>query len=426
MSKTIKLVTGTAEENQSYDLSFYENNRGFNGLKKVISMEKEDIIQELIDANLRGKGGAGFSAGLKWKYLDMVEDGPKYIVCNADEGEPGTFKDRLFMKNDPFIVLEGMIIAGYVFDSKDGYIYIRGEYRDLVSDFQKAIDTLKEAGYLGKNIMGIEGFDFDVHIFSGAGAYVCGENSTLLNSIEGQAGRPRIKPPRLSEVGLFGKPTLVNNVETFANIPIVFDRGAEYFKEVGTPTSGGSKIICISGHAKNRGIYEIPIGTNLKDIIYDEELGGGTSTYRDVKFVHIGGQSGYIAFPEQFNISFDNDTLSENGLSMGTGAIVVADETVCLVDYLKKVFKFFNHESCGKCNPCREGNAQMYLILDKFTKGTAEESDIELMEDLAFAMEQSSFCGLGQSSANALVSVLTHRKDELLAHINKDCKKCFK
>ncbi|NMB09809.1 MAG: NADH-quinone oxidoreductase subunit F [Tissierellia bacterium] len=426
MSKTIRLVTGTTDEVYSNDVKHYEENRGFNALKKIVHMDREDIINELIEANLRGKGGAGFPAGLKWKYLYKVEEEPKYIVCNADEGEPGTFKDRLFMKNDPLIVLEGMLIAAYVFNSKDGYVYIRGEYRDLVAGFQKAIDNFKEAGYLGKNIMGIEGFDFNVHIFTGAGAYVCGENSTLLNSIEGKAGRPRIKPPRLSEVGLFGKPTLVNNVETFANIPIVFDRGAKYFKEIGTETSGGTKIICISGHAKNRGIYEVPMGTNLHDIIYDEELGGGTSTGREVKFVHIGGQSGFIAFPEQFNISFDNDTLQENGLSMGTGAIVVADETVCLVDYLKTVFKFFSDETCGKCTPCREGNKQMYLILDKFSNGTATEADIELLRDLSYTMNQSSFCGLGQSSSNALVSVLKHREDELKAHINHDCKKCFK
>ncbi|WP_100065445.1 complex I 51 kDa subunit family protein [Miniphocaeibacter massiliensis] len=426
MSKTIKLITGTVDKSYKHSVEDYKSNRGFNALHRAINMDKEDIIQEVIDSKLLGRGGAAFPTGLKWKYLNNIEGEPKYIVCNADEGEPGTFKDRLFMKRDPLIVIEGMLIAGYVFNSKEGYIYIRGEYRGLFEGFKLALKNAKQAGYLGKNILGIEEFDFDIKIISGAGAYVCGENSTLLNSIEGQAGRPRVKPPRLAEVGLFGQPTLVNNVETFANIPIILDRGPEYYRSVGTEESGGSLIICMSGHAKNKHYAEIPVGTNLKDIIYDEELAGGTSTGRPVKFVHIGGQSGPLAFPEQFDISFDHITLKKEGLAIGTGAIVIADDSVCLVDYLKKVFEFFIHESCGKCNPCREGNQQMYAILDKFSKGEGSEKDLEILKNLAYAMEQASFCGLGQAAPTALMSALKHREEEFLAHIDKNCSKCFK
>lgn len=425
MTKTIELITGTVDKSYMHSIEDYKSHRGFNGLHNAVKMDREDIIQEIIDAKLLGRGGAGFPTGIKWRHLYSIEGEPKYIVCNADEGEPGTFKDRLIMKKDPLIVIEGMLISAYVFGSKEGYIYIRGEYRGLFEGFELALKNAREAGYLGKNILGIEGFDFDINIISGAGAYVCGENSTLLNSIEGQAGRPRVKPPRLAEVGLFGKPTLVNNVETFANIPIILDRGAEYYRSVGTEESGGSLIVCTSGHAKNRHYVEVPVGTNLKDIIYDEELAGGTSTRKPVKFVHIGGQSGPLAFPEQFDISFDHISLRNAGLSIGTGAIVIADESVCLVDYLKKVFEFFIDESCGKCNPCREGNQQMYILLDKFSKGEGTEKDIETMKNLAEAMMQASFCGLGQAAPTALMSALTHRESEFLAHVDKECSKCF-
>lgn len=425
MSKTIKLITGTVDKSYKHSIEDYKKHRGFHALTKAVKMDKEDIIQEIIDAKLLGRGGAGFPTGIKWKHLYSIKKDPKYIVCNADEGEPGTFKDRLFMKKDPLIVIEGMIIAGYVFDSKEGYIYIRGEYRGLIDGFSLALENARKAGYLGKNIMGIEGFDFDIKIISGAGAYVCGENSTLLNSIEGKAGRPRVKPPRLAEVGLFGMPTLVNNVETFANIPIILDRGAKYYRSVGTEESGGSLIVCISGHSKNRHYVEVPVGTKLYDIIYDEELAGGTSTRRPVKFVHVGGQSGALVFPEEFNISFDHTSMKKAGMSIGTGAVVIADETVCIVDYLKKVFEFFIHESCGKCNPCREGNQQMYELLDKFTKGEGRESDLEIMKNLAYTMEQASFCGLGQAAPTALMSALKYRENEFLDHINKKCDKCF-
>ena len=249
MGKTIELITGTVDKSYMHSIDDYKSHRGFNGIHNAIKMNREDIIQEVIDAKLRGRGGAGFPAGIKWKHLYNIEGEPKYIVCNADEGEPGTFKDRLFMKKDPLIVIEGMLIASYVFGAKEGYVYIRGEYRGLFDGFKLALKNAKEAGYLGKDILGIPGFNFDIHVISGAGAYVCGENSTLLNSIEGQAGRPRVKPPRLAEVGLFGKPTLVNNVETFANIPIILDRGAEFYRTIGTPESGGSLIVCTSGHA---------------------------------------------------------------------------------------------------------------------------------------------------------------------------------
>lgn len=411
MEKTVKLITKTADKENFDNVDKYILNGGFKGLKKAVSMQREDIIQELIDSKLLGRGGAGYPTGLKWKSLYSIEESPKYIVCNGDEGEPGTFKDRFFIERNPLRIIEGMLVAAYVFNSKDGYIYIRGEYRHLIEGFNKVVENTEKAGYLGKNILGIDGFDFNIHIISGAGAYICGESSSMLNSIEAKTGMPRIKPPHLAEVGLFQMPTLVNNIETFAAIPIILEEGAKYFKSIGTEDDGGSIMICLSGHAKNKGVYEIPLGTCLKDIIYDEELGGGTESGKKINFVHLGGQSGPLAFPEQFEVSYDYKSLKAIGLTKGTGAVVVCDETVDLIDYLKKVFEFFNEESCGKCNPCREGNQQMYLILDRISKGNGKMKDIQTMKDLAFAMSQASFCGLGQASCTALMSALNHRLD---------------
>lgn len=415
----IKLLTRSINKNSPFDLKEYESLGGFTGLKKAVNMERSQVIEEVLAAQLRGRGGAGYAAGKKWKSLFKIDEDPKYIVCNADEGEPGTFKDRQFLEKDPLIVIEGMIIAGYVFQAKAGYIYIRGEYRDIMDNFNRALDNARNAGYLGNNILGIEGFNYDINVISGAGAYVCGENSTLLNSIEGKAGRPRIKPPHLAEVGLFGKPTLVNNVESFAAISVILDIGGEKFRSYGTEQDGGTCMVSLSGHAKNKGVYEVPIGTSLYDIVYNEEFGGGTATGRPLQFIHMGGQSGPIAFPEQLNVNYDIESLSKVDLARGTGALVLADDSVSLIEYLKKVMEFFIEESCGKCNPCREGNQQMYIILDRLSKGEGREGDLELMADLSDAMMRASFCGLGQASTTVVESVLKYRRNILEACISK-------
>lgn len=276
------------------DVAEYCKYDGFDGLKRAISLSDEEILNELDVAHLRGRGGAAYPLGKKWRHLYHAKGTTKYIVCNADEGEPGTFKDKVLLSEDPLSVIEGMIIAGYLFSAKAGYIYMRGEYRRIQKTFQEALDNARQAGFLGENILGIEGFNYDITIISGAGAYICGENSALLNSIEGKTGQPRVKPPHLADVGLYLQPTLVNNVESFASVPIILREGGQAFLEMGTADGGGTKLICLSGHIKNRGLYEVNLGTPLEEIIYGEQYGGGSATGRALKFIHFGGQSGPI------------------------------------------------------------------------------------------------------------------------------------
>jgi NADH-quinone oxidoreductase subunit F len=385
----------------------------FSALKKAIGMNSVDIIEQVKKANLLGRGGAAFPAGIKWEYLSRIDNNPKYIVCNADEGEPGTFKDRLIMDKLPYKLIEGIVIAGFTFKAKAGYIYVRGEYRKIQKRLLAALEDVRRANFLGNNILGA-GFNFDIHIISGAGAYVCGENSALLNSTEGKVGRPRIKPPRLAEVGLFQKPTLVNNVETFANIPLIINIGADAYLEAGHPDSGGSKLICLSGHCRNRGVFEIPLGKlTLREIIYDPELGGGIEGDRPLKFFHMGGQSGAIGCIDQLDTIYSYTDLKNAGLSVGSGAIVVMDDSVSILEYLKNVTEFFMHESCGKCVPCREGNYQVMKVLQKLSMPKeATTSDLETLRRLAETMTGASFCGLGQSATAALKSSWKHFKAE--------------
>jgi NADH-quinone oxidoreductase subunit F len=353
-----------------------------------------------------------------------ITDFPKYIVCNADEGEPGTFKDRLILDKLPLKLIERIVIAGFTFNAKAGYIYVRGEYRKIQKQFYVALENARSAGFLGKNILGT-GFDFDIHIVSGAGAYVCGENSALLNSTEGKVGRPRIKPPHLAEVGLFLQPTLVNNVESFANIPAIISMGGDEFLKIGHPDSGGTKLICLSGHVKNRGVFEIPLGkVTLRDIIFDPELGGGMSGGKRLKFVHLGGQSGSIGNADMLDTVYSYTDLKKAGLSVGSGAVVVMDETVSIIDYLQCVSEFFIHESCGKCIPCREGNKQLLNILQRLSippsvegAGAASPDDLAVLRRLSRTMTDASFCGLGQTAAAALNSAWKHFKTEFEANV---------
>ena len=405
MSKLVKMLTGKADRAYSLVISEYEKTGGFTALKKAAVSPPEDIIAEIKKAQLLGRGGAAYPAGKKWEHLLHIPETPKYIVCNADEGEPGTFKDRLIMDLLPLKLLEGIVIAGFVFRAHSGYIYVRGEYRKLQRRLLLAMDNMRAAGYLGKNIAG-SGFDFDIHVISGAGAYVCGENSALLNSTEGKVGRPRIKPPHLAEVGLFLHPTLVNNVESLANIPVIINMGGDAYLKAGHPDSGGSKLICLSGHCNNRGVYEIPLGkVTLRDAIYDTQMGGGIAGNKKLKFYHLGGQSGPIGSADQLDTVYSYTDLKKAGLAVGSGAIVVMDESVSIIEYLKGVTEFFIHESCGKCMPCREGNRQLLKILQKLSiPGTASAADIDTMKRLIRAMTDASFCGLGQSAAVALNS----------------------
>jgi len=418
MSKLIKMLTDGADNSDPLSVTEYEKAGGFAALKKAAASTPEEIIAEVKKANLLGRGGAAYPAGNKWEHLLHITETPKYIVCNADEGEPGTFKDRFIMDKLPLKLLEGIIIAGLVFRAKAGYIYVRGEYRKLQKRLLAAIENVRAAGYLGKNIAG-SGLDYDIHVISGAGAYVCGENSALLNSTEGKVGRPRIKPPHLAEVGLFLLPTLVNNVESFANIPHIVDMGGDAHLQVGHPDSGGSKLICLSGHCRNRGVFEIPLGkVTLRDAIYDSELGGGIAGDKKLKFFHLGGQSGAIGSVDQLDTVYSYTDLRKAGLSVGSGAIVVMDESVSIIEYLKGVTEFFIHESCGKCVPCREGNRQLLKILNKLSiPEAATENDLETLHRLIRTMTDASFCGLGQTAAAALNSAWKQFKTEFEANV---------
>lgn len=421
MSKQLKIISARCGNVRTDSIDDYINSGGYTALKKSVSMKPLDIIEEVKKSNLMGRGGAAYPAGKKWEHLYHIDNNPKYIVCNADEGEPGTFKDQLLLNEDPFEVIEGMTIAGYVFNSSDGYIYIRGEYTKSQRIIKAAIEIAKKAGYLGNNIFG-KNFSYNIHVVSGAGAYVCGENSALLNSIEGKAGRPRIKPPHLAEVGLFTMPTLVNNVESYACIPYIVENGGESFNKLGTDYSGGTKLMCLSGNVNNRDVFEVPFGVTLRELIYDDEFGGGIPNGRKLRMVHIGGQSGPCFGEELLDTKLCYKELKVKGLSLGSGAVVVIDDSNCIIDYLMCVTEFFIHESCGKCTPCREGNKQIHYLLNKFADGTSTKEDFRLINRLSSLMKNASFCGLGQSATVALDTCLKYFPEEFHEHIGKKCR----
>ena len=418
MSKLKTLISKGAGEIRPTQVEDYVNIGGYAGLKKAVTMSPEAVIGEVKKAQLLGRGGAAYPSGKKWEHLLHIDIFPKYIVCNADEGEPGTFKDKLLLGKLPLRVIEGITIAGYVFGAKAGYIYVRGEYRIIQGILKEAIENAKKAGYLGQNVLG-KGFDFDIHVISGAGAYVCGENSALLNSTEGKVGRPRIKPPHLAEVGLFLQPTLVNNVESLASIPAIVEEGGDTYCGYGTPDSGGTKLVCLSGHVNKRATFEIPLGKpTLRELIYDPEFGGGLPGGKKLKFFHLGGQSGPIGGPDQLDTLYTHKALGDAGLSVGSGAVVVMNEDVSILEYLKGVTEFFLHESCGKCAPCREGNKQIYKILCRLaTPGAPEPDDLAVLRRLVDTMISASFCGLGQTAAVALNTAWKIFKDEFEANV---------
>ncbi|MDR2459282.1 MAG: NADH-quinone oxidoreductase subunit F [Deltaproteobacteria bacterium] len=405
MAKTLKLVSLGAGEIDPISVSEYRGIGGYRALEKAFSMRPKEIIGEVLEAKLLGRGGAAYPAGKKWAQLYDIHETPKYIVCNADEGEPGTFKDRLIMEKLPLRLIEGMTIAGLVFGSEHGYIYVRGEYRKIQKVLLRAIEAAKKENLLGKGIMG-SSFSFDIEIVSGAGAYVCGENSALLNSTEGRVGRPRIKPPHLAEVGLFLMPTLVNNVESLASIPSIVVMGGKEYLSLGHPDSGGTKLVCLSGRVTSPGVYEVPLGkVSLRDLIFDEEFGGGIQGEGEFKFVHLGGQSGAIASKALLDTVYSYSDLRKVGLTVGSGALVVMDSGVSILEYLKKVSEFFVHESCGKCVPCRQGNRVLLKFLARLSRGSlASEGELLNLKRLISAMSRASFCGLGQTSATALKS----------------------
>ncbi|MDR1040000.1 MAG: NADH-quinone oxidoreductase subunit F [Deltaproteobacteria bacterium] len=403
--REVRLLSEGADAPDPLDVSGYVSRGGYRALKKALDMDPAGIVGEVKAARLLGRGGAAYPAGSKWEQLLAIEGFPKYIVCNADEGEPGTFKDRFIMERVPFRLIEGMTIAARVFGASEGYVYVRGEYRSVQKGLLKAIASARAAGLLGRGIMG-GALDFDVSIVSGAGAYVCGENSALLNSTQGLAGRPRIKPPHLAEVGLFGAPTLVNNVESFANVPAIVSMGGKAFLDLGHPEGGGTKLVCLSGHVARPGVYEVPLGSlTLRDAVFSPELGGGIRGGGRLKFLHLGGQSGPVARPDQLDTVYSYSDLRKAGLSVGSGAVVVLDESVRLTAYLSAVARFFVRESCGKCGPCRDGApAVLKLMTELDDPGAARRGTLDQLKALSDLMNEAAFCGLGRTATVAFRS----------------------
>lgn len=388
---------------------------GYQALYKAITaMSPEEVIKEIKNSGLRGRGGAGFPTGRKWEEARKYTASPKYVICNGDEGDPGAFMDRSIMESDPHAVLEGMIICGHATGSNQGYIYVRAEYPLAIRMLQHAIDAARGRGLLGRNIMG-SGFDFDIKIYPGAGAFVCGESTALMYSIEGKRGMPRVKPPRSTESGLWGKPTCLNNVETFANIPRIIVNGSEWFNSIGTEDSTGTKVFSLTGAVKNVGLVEVPMGTDLQTILFD--IGGGIRRNGTFKAVQLGGPSGGCLTDEHLTIPVTFDSLQKEGAMMGSGGIVVMDDTNCMVDVARFFTQFCVDESCGKCVPCRAGLNVMLEILEKIITGEGEPDDIEKLEGLANHIAKTAHCGLGQAAPNPVLSTLRYFRHEYEAHI---------
>lgn len=393
---------------------------GYMALGKVLTeMTPEEVIQEILDSKLRGRGGAGFSTGLKWRFAHQSEGDIKYLICNADEGDPGAFMNRRVLEGDPHSVIEGMIIAAYAIGSKQGYVYCRAEYPIAVSTLNLAIKQARALGLLGKNIMGTD-FSFDMEVRMGAGAFVCGEETALMASIEGNRGEPRVRPPFPAQKGLWGKPTNINNVETYANVPQIILKGAEWFSSMGTEKSKGTKTFALAGDVVNTGLIEVPFGITLREIIYD--VGGGIKNGKGFKAVQTGGPMGGCLPSSLLDLPVDYETLGQAGSIMGSGGMIVMDEDTCMVDIARFFMEFTQDESCGKCIPCRVGTRRILEILENICEGTGKAGDIETLRSLCKEIRENSLCGLGQGAPNPVVSTLEHFLDEYQTHIDE--KRC--
>ncbi len=397
------------------DINEYIAYDGYMALGKVLTeMTPQEVIQCILDSGLRGRGGGGFPTGKKWAFAAAQPKGIKYVCCNADEGDPGAFMDRSVLEGDPHVVLEAMAIAGYAIGAQQGYIYVRAEYPIAVKRLQVAIGQARELGLLGKNILGTD-FDFDIDIRLGAGAFVCGEETALMTSIEGHRGEPRPRPPFPAVKGLFGKPTILNNVETYANVPQIILKGADWFASMGTEKSKGTKVFALGGKIHNTGLVEVPMGTTLREIV--EEIGGGIPGGKKFKAAQTGGPSGGCIPAQYMDIPVDYDNLIEIGSMMGSGGLIVMDEDTCMVDIAKFFLEFTVDESCGKCTPCRIGTKRLYELLDKITKGKATMEDLDKLETLCYHIKENALCGLGQTAPNPVLSTLKYFRDEYIAHI---------
>jgi len=399
----IRILTSNCGQGRPTSLADYQARGGYAGLKKALKLTPHGVLAEVKAAGLVGRGGAAFPTGVKWEGAANALGQPKYIVCNADESEPGTFKDRVLMEEDPHLTLEGMIIAAYAVGASQGYIYIRGEYPSAFKVMGEAVAAARQAGFTGRDILG-SGFAFDIEMRLGAGAYICGEETALLESIEGKRGLPRIKPPFPTEQGLFGKPTVINNVETFCNVPLIIERGAAEYRKMGTERSPGPKLFCVSGQIKNPGLYEVPFGLSLRHLLFD--LAGGLKPGRKLQAVLMGGAAGAFAVEKDLDVKLTFETLSAAGLPLGSGAVMVFDDSADMRDVLRRLAHFFADESCGKCYPCQLGARRQYEILGRVAAGHALAGDHERLSDVGNTMIDASLCGLGQTAPTAVLSAM--------------------
>jgi NADH-quinone oxidoreductase subunit F len=417
----IKILTANIDKPDSTSIDTYIGGGGYEAARKALAMKPEEIIQLVKDSELRGRGGAGFPTGMKWGFVPRNAPKPTYLLCNADESEPGTFKDRVLMEKDPHLLIEGMIISGYAIRSSPmAYIYIRGEFYYGAQVLDKALEEARARGFLGKNILGV-GFDFDITVHRGAGAYICGEETGLIESLEGKRGQPRVKPPFPAIVGVFGGPTVVNNVETLACVPFIVKNGAEWFKGFGVPKNTGPKLYCVSGHVKKPGVYEFPMGVNLKELIY--EHCGGITGDRKLKAVIPGGASAPMLTPDEIDIPLTFDAIMKAGSMLGSAGIIVLDESACMVDSVWRLAKFFAHESCGQCTPCREGTNWLESILDRIERGEGRPQDADLLLDMSDNIGGKSLCALGDAAIGPVISAVKKFRDEFLYHVTH--KKCL-
>ncbi len=387
---------------------------GYKPLKKALGLTPAEVIDEVKKSNLRGRGGAGFPAGLKWSFIPKDAQGPRYLVCNADEGEPGTFKDRELMRKNPHALIEGMAIAGYAIGAAHGYIYIRGEFAEEAELLEHAVAAARAKGFIGRNILG-SGFDFELFIHRGAGAYICGEETALLESLEGYKGQPRLKPPFPAIKGLFGSPTVMNNVETLAAVPAIIDKGGDWYASIGTGKSAGTKLFCVSGPVNKPGVYELPLGTPLRDLL--EKNCGGLKPGKKLKAVIPGGSSTpVLTAGEALAVKLDYESLAAAGSMLGSGAVIVIDESQCMVGLLRVLARFYHHESCGQCTPCREGCGWIEKILNRFEEGRAEMKDIDMLSSVADGMMGRTICPLADAMAMPVLSFVKKFRAEFEAH----------
>jgi len=414
-----RMVLGNCGKIDPESIESYEATGGYSALEKAMTeMSPKEVWREVLDANLRGRGGAGFPTGRKWQFAYEEEADQKYVIANCDEGDPGAFMDRSLTEGDPHRVIEGLATAGYATGASQGFIYVRAEYPLAVKRMNKAIDDAYEAGYLGEDIFG-SGFSFDMKVKRGAGAFVCGEETALISSLEGEAGRPHPRPPYPAHSGLYDKPTTINNVETLGNVPMIIQNGADWFLDIGNENSPGTKTFAITGDVQNTGLIEVPMGLTLREIIYD--VAGGIDSENEFKAVQIGGPSGGCLPDKHLDIPLDFDSLQEVGAMVGSGGLVVMDEESCMVDVAKFFLNFIQDESCGKCTPCRDGTKRMLELLEKLTAGEGEDGDIAKLEELSNYIKEASICGLGQTAPNPVLSTLKYFRDEYEAHLNDEC-----